>query len=233
MPWPNGSLLPQTDAAFFREHGDRASWYQGVICSCVTQGSDMAHAQVSCKVCGGLGRFYPNAPVYINGTVSNALQDRQLLATGFAISDGDLVFSSDPWGDWNIGPLDLLIFDGDPHQWPFEGQVLIRGTGTIDSLWYTATDLQLVTQSNPSTGVVTQYSGMTVSGKSVDWSNATTSPTAGTAYSVKYRAQYEWVCYVPPMVRFEHTQSLGQKVVLRKRHLVINSATGVSPMLQA
>lgn len=233
MPWPNSTFLPQVEMVFFREHGDRANWYQGAICSCVTQGSDMAHAQVSCKVCGGLGRFYPNTPAYIRGIVSNAMQDRDLLATGFAISDGDLVFSADPWGEWNIGPLDLLVFDGDPHQWPFEGQVLTRGTGTTDNLWYTASDLQLVTQSNPSTGAVTQYSGMTVSGKTIDWSGVSTAPAAGTNYSVKYRAKYEWVCYVPPMVRFEHTQSLGQKVVLRKRHLVVNSATAVSPMLQA
>lgn len=229
MPWPNSTLNAFADQQFFLQHGDTAYWYQAQLCSCGTNPgapSDVARAVTTCKVCGGLGRFYPGTPVFIRGIISNAMQDREILAAGMAVSSEDLVWSADPYSQGPISPYDLIIFTGDPHTWPFEGQVVKRGNGTTDSTWYTASELVSVTVSDPTTGNVTDYteSGVTLSGKTVDWSNATTSPAANTAYSVKYRAQYEWVAFAPPLVRFEHSQSLGQKVLLRKRHIVVNSA---------
>lgn len=229
MPWPNSTLNTFADQQFFLEHADTAYWYQAQLCSCGTNPgapSDVARAYTTCKVCGGLGRFYPGSPTFIRGIISNAMQDREILAAGMAVSSDDLVWSADPWSQGPISPYDLLVLSGDPHTWPFEGQVITRGSGTTDNLWYTASNLVSVMSSDPTTGAVTDYtdSGVVVNGKTVDWSSATTSPSAGMTYSIKYRAQYEWVCFAPPLVRFEHSQSLGQKVILRKRHIVVNSA---------
>lgn len=236
MPWPNNTIMPEADKAFFSEQGDRAYWYSGSLCSCGTNPgspSDRARSVTTCKACGGLGVVYPLPPVYIRGIVSHAMQDRTLLETGMSISADDLVWSSDPWGEGPISPYDLLVLVGDPHTWPFEGQVLTRGFGSADALWYTAGALVSVTSSDPSTGIITAYTGATISGKNVDWSASANPPAAGAQYSVTYRAQYEWVCFLPPMVRYENTQSLGQKAVLRKRHIVANSALVASTFLQA
>lgn len=228
MPWPNSSLNTFADQQFFLRHNDTAYWYQAQICACGSDPnapSDMSQSNIACNVCGGLGRFYPNAPTLIRGIVSNAIQDRQLLDTGFELDGSDLVWSSDPWDAGPLSPFDLLILTGDPHTWPFEGQVLIRGTGTTDTLFYNASQLGDIYTVDPVAGASTSYTdaGATVSGKTIDWSNATSQPYAGTYYSLKYRAQYEWVVYMPPFTRFENTQSFGQKVVLRKRHIVRQS----------
>ena len=229
MPWPNGSLDTFADQQFFLRQGDTAYWYQAQICPCGSDPnapSDMSQSNISCQVCGGLGRFYPNAPTRIRGIVSNAIQDRQLLDTGFKLDASDVVWSADPYSDGPLSAFDLLILDGDPHTWPFEGQVLVRGSGTTDMLFYNASELGDIYTVDPSTGTQTSYTdaGATFSGKTINWSNATSQPSVGQFYSVKYRCQYEWVVYMPPMVRYEKTQSLGQKVVLRKRHIVRQSS---------
>ncbi len=241
MPWPNSSLDVFSDQQFFLEHGDTAYWYQAQLCSCGTNPgapSDVARAVTTCKVCGGLGRFYPGSPTFIRGIISNAMQDREILEAGMAVSSDDLVWSADPYSQGPISPFDMLVFSGDPHTWPFEGQVVNRTNGSMtDNLWYTASDIVSIMQSDPYSGAITDYtnSGVTFSGKTLDWTNATSSPQANTAYSVKYRAQYEWVAFAPPLVRFEHGQSFGQKVILRKRHMVINSALSANngSLLQA
>ncbi len=227
MPWPTSQLDTFADQSFFLEHGDTAYWYQGQICACGSDPnapSDMSQANTACAVCGGLGRFYPNPPTLIRGIVSNAVQDRQLLDIGFELDVSDLVWSSDPWSPGPLSPLDLLVFADDPHTWTFEGQVLIRGAGPTDTLYYNASELGDIYTVDPISGTYTSYtdSGVTVNGKLIDWSNATYQPPQGTYYSVKYRAQYEWVVYIPPMPRFERGQSMGSKVLLRKRHVVLN-----------
>lgn len=228
MPWPNSSIPPSIDQRFFFKHGDRAYWYKGQLCNCGTNygsPSDVARATTVCKVCDGLGRFYPSAPILVRGAVSNAMQDREILATGMPVTSEDLIWSADPYSQGPISPFDMLILITGPHAFSYEGQVVTRGTGTTDTLWYRVNVLPSdgVYQTDPTTGVITEYTGATASGKVIDWSSAPSGPVAGTAYSVRYRAQYEWVAFAPPLTRFENTQSLGQKVVLRKRQLVLNN----------
>ena len=232
MPWPNSSLDVFADQSFFLEHGDRAYWYQAQMCPCGTDPnavSDMSQANNSCQVCGGLGVFYPNAPTVIRGTVSNAVEDRTILNTGFQLNASDLIWSSSPWSQGPLSPFDGLILISPQSAWPFDGQTVVRGSGNTDVLFYTPAGIDAVYTVDSSTGAYTAYTGATVSGKSIDWSTAPTAPPTGTQYSVRARVQYEWYVYTPPMVRYENTQSLGQKVVLRKRHIVYNSTL---PILQ-
>ena len=232
MPWPNATFDPIAEVEWFREHGDRALWYQSALCTCGTAigaPGDVARSLAACQACGGLGRVYPSAPVLIRGIVTAIEQTREVMELGMAIA-GNLVWSADPYGPGPIAPYDLLILQlPDGRQFPFEGQVIVRGSGPSDALWYVAEGLTSVTVSDPTTGTVTDYTQYaSVSGRTITFSGG--GPAAGSQYSVRYLPRYEWVAFAPPMVRVEHGQSLGQRVLLRKRHEVVLFAP---PLLEA
>jgi hypothetical protein len=45
-------------------------------------------------------------------------------------------------------------------------------------------------------------------------------PATGKRYAIKYKAYIEWIVFVPPMTRRSHGRDMGNKVMLRKKHLM-------------
>ncbi len=138
------------------------------------------------------------------------------------VSLGDLVFSP------QIGTT-LSDYDKVQLTWvegiPYEGELLIRGTSATDTTLYgiEAVPLDGCITVDPTTGTVTKYTpgvDFTFSSNVITW--ATNAPAAGSIYSLKYAALVDWIVLAPPQPRRERGTSLGQRVILRKKHIVFN-----------
>ena len=207
---------------FFRDHAERVNWYQAVLCGCGS--SPGAPANIGCKVCGGLGYFYPSAAV-TTLAILTAVKQQEVLESAGLVMPGDLVCDQPP-GAVSLAPWDIIITTWSQGL-PFEGSVLQRGNGTTDNLPYRATKAYECVQTDPLTGSVTTYTegiDFSVSGKSVTWLGTANQPAEGTLYSVRYNATYEWVVLPPGQVRVERSQDLGPRTALRKRHVILPNA---------
>jgi hypothetical protein len=152
-----------------------------------------------------------------------------LLDAGFALP-GDVRFSP----ELNAA----LITDLDKVTLPVpvdvnEGQVIMRGAAGMednaifvtdlaedeDRLWYEAVCSVWCEDIN---GVVySQKSDFEFENHKIRWVG--NSPDVGTLYTVKYTAYVEWVVYMGGMERFDNARSLGQMVMLRKKHVAFLS----------
>jgi len=56
-----------------------------------------------------------------------------------------------------------------------------------------------------------------ISGRNLTWISSN-SPDSGQYYSIKYTAQFEYICFIPPQPRYEKGTPLSQHVLLRPRH---------------
>lgn len=236
MPFDNTAALDiLQDREFIRAHGETLQWYQGAWCSCTTVEQnrglattlpDPSFADTNCKVCGGTGWMFPNAAQTIRGVISAVTQDKDLADIGLEVN-GELVLSQEPGGP-RLSDLDIIRIPSWTKGIPSMGQLVWRGPLTSeDSLFYNVQQIGGVWQANPATGVITAFkegTDYTFSGRTITWTNGGLSPALGTAYSVRYDPLYEWAVFVPPMPRYERNTDLGQKVVLKKRHLVLQDA---------
>lgn len=192
--------------------------FVGHKCSCsATQ--DASRADPNCRACKGTGFWY-DAAKRIQGLVTGLSSQRMLLESGIAIP-GDLIFSSEMLSSDVITDYDKIVlsWDGAPH----EGDLLKRGEDDTDFLIYSATDIRSVTRTDPDTGIITTYVAGTdyshTSGSDViTWLSPTRPPTDA-VYSVKYLAIFEWLCFQPPAQRYERGTPLGNRVLLRKKHM--------------
>ncbi len=220
MAW-NSRFFPGDFRQFFRWHAETLQWVQAVRCGCSNTPTNPNN--MACLVCGGLGYFYPQPLQYTQAILTSVKQTEDLLALGLA-QMGDLVCDQPP-GATSLSPWDLVLTtwtDGVP----FPGEVLVRGTGSTDRLTFRANTVYAVIQTDPATGAVTAYaaSDYTVSGKTVTWlANA---PSAGSAYTVRYNATYEWVVFAPGLVRMERGTNFGPRTILRKREIALPNAPG-------
>ncbi len=221
MPWNNtqfDSLLTQD---FFADHAETLQWAQAVRCGC--SNSPMQPNNQACLVCGGIGYFYPNPLQYTHAILTAVTQTEDLLALGLA-QMGDLVCDQPP-GAISLSPWDLVLTtwtDGVP----FQGEIIVRGTGSADTLTFRANTVYAVIQTDPATGAVTTYSSSdyTVSGKTITWGS--TAPAAGTSYTIRYNATYEWAVFAPGLVRMERGTNFGPRTILRKREIALPNAPG-------
>lgn len=195
-----------------RTHGEQVSLYRVTVCSC--RGSSGEHADPTCAVCGGSGRAYAaGVPVIgLVATISN--QDKSLLQSGLAMP-ADMTFSPDVGIETTIHDYDVIRLGyGLPH----EGDVLTRGGD--EELSYLPTQIQRVVRHDPVSGLTTEYpTGWTVSGRTITWAPST-GPANGAHYTVVYLARFDWVVYPGvTLPRIKRGGYLGQRVLLRKRHL--------------
>lgn len=188
-----------------------------------------------CKICEGEGWLYRNARV-IKGLVTsvNPNKDRKLIESGYLLP-GDSIFSP----SLNAGVMNDL--DKITFLFPVplsDGQVIMRGAANMednatldtglsvgeDRLWYEADSCIWCEDEN---GVVyTPDVDFTLSGKRISWVNG---PTVGTLYTIKYTGYVEWIAYSGPFARFDRNRNLGQRVVLRKKHVVLESGPDNTP----
>lgn len=219
MPFNSSTFSLRQQQGFFDRHGDFVDWYGGHKCSC-SDSQDASRANPNCRSCKGTGFWY-DAAKRIQGLVTGLSSQRMLLESGIAIP-GDLIFSSEMLTMDVITDYDKIVlsWDGAPH----EGDLLKRGQADSDFLIYNATDITSVTRVDQETGTITAYiSGTEYSHASgsdvITWLTPTRPPT-GAVYSVKYLAIFEWLCFQPPAQRYERGTPLGNRVLLRKKHMV-------------
>lgn len=195
-----------------RDHGEYVTHYPVLKCSCQQDGD---HPKPTCKVCLGSGRVYGSART-VKGLIAGiSAQDKALLTAGIAMP-GDMTFSPDLRSRVSIHDYDMIRLG---YGQPFEGEIVTRGQ---DTLSYAPANLTDVEFHNPVSGAVTRYTApadFTVSGRQIAWVSGR-GPAHGQRYSVRYYARYDWVVY--PGVTLQREQrgtNLGQRVLLRKRHL--------------
>lgn len=229
MPWNNSTFSDLDWMAFFRDHAETVQWYQAAQCPCMSGTGTDGQPNLNCAACGGLGYWYPNPAQTLAVILTEVKQAFQLTEEGWAMPGTDLIAG--------FAPAASLPAYGDliwPTRWrqgePFEGQRVVRGSGSTDALWYTATTVDYCATVDPTTGLATVYQpgvDFSVSGKTVTWLGTTNQPPAGSLYTIRYNAQFEWVVYQPPQVRLERATSLGPQAILRKRHVVLANLPGV------
>lgn len=230
IPWLYNKLWRDQD-----EGGQayKVTVYQGTLCSCGNRPG--APPTITCKACGGVGFLYPLAPLQVLALVSDVEQHTDLVAAGL-MTYGDLVLSTQP-GAIQLNNYDIVLV---PWQVgiPAQDQVVQRSTtGSEDRAWYRLQQVSGAWTVNSSTGEVTSYTpgapdpetgeipgnaDFTWSGHTITWLR--NQPAAGSLYSLRYTADYEWVAFDPPSPRTAFGQDLGQRVVLRKRHIVLPNA---------
>lgn len=223
MPLSNSLHDTQAQRRLTRELGEYITHYPVIVCSCAREQAD-GHPLPTCQVCGGSGRAYGHGR-RVRGLVA-ALNsaDRALLASGLAMP-GDMTFSPEvlPVGQLVISDYDVLRLS---YGQSYEGDSLIRGDDQLS--YHPATIRQVEQHLSHSGGRVWYVEGadFTIEGRRVVWA-AGRGPAMGDAYAVRYDAIYDWVVYPGVTVqRVDRGTGLGQRVLLRKRHLA-----GVSALL--
>jgi hypothetical protein len=157
--------------------------------------------------------------------ITSVDQHKDLLISGVA-APGDLICSPD---------LSVTISDYDkiqltwPQGIPFEGQLITRASvGNTDSTLYGVMDVTQCIVVDPKTGNITQYQpgvdftfNQTNPTNQITW-QGTNIPPPGTVYSLKYQALMDWICFAPPQPRRERGTNLGQRIIMRKKHVVFS-----------
>ena len=221
VPWLLGDLWRDQD------QGGQAyalTVYKMVRCPCgATPGSP---PNMACQACGGTGLLYPTAPRTVLGIVTQVTLTMDLVTLGLAQA-GDLQVSTQP-GQLHLDPFDLCFVPWSVGV-PAEGHVVVRGTGPTDALPFRAALVEGAWTVDPTTGVTTAFTlgqDFTVAGRTVTWIGR--APTTGTAYTMRYSADFEWVVYDPPDQRVAFGVDLGQRARLRKRYLLLPNAPAVT-----
>jgi hypothetical protein len=160
----------------------------------------------------------------IVGLVTDIMQRKELANSGFFLP-GDAIFS--PLSGYTVSEGDKIIFT-----WPIpygQGDPLVRGYADIDKIFYEA-DRALLCMDEERTvyneGVDFRFEGKTIvwrwPGKPVTGRE----PRPGMRYTVKYCGYVEWIAFFPPMERMSHGVDIGQKVMLRKLHVIAAGGGG-------
>jgi hypothetical protein len=215
---------------FIRRHGEVVHYWSGLKCTCTSTNQmtgsnlpDANRANPSCIACKGLGYVWIDGGEIL-GLVTGIEQHKDLVETGVA-APGDLIFSPDP--TYTISDWDKVQLTTWTDGLPYEGELITRSaSGNTDYTMYGVMDVQQCISVNPTTGAITTYQpgvdftyNQQAPTNQITW-QGTNIPPPGTVYSLKYSALIDWICFAPPQSRRERGTNLGQRVVLRKKHLV-------------
>lgn len=220
---------------FIAGRSDEVILERGIACPCRNgdqyaalierEGKPANQRRLSCPQCRGDGFIYRDAKK-IRGLLTsiNPGRDRRLIESGYAVP-GDMTFSPPPSGPF-LTPFDkVTLLVPQPLN---EGQVIMRGAAGLeenaqfvtdlatneDRLWYEATCSIWCEDIN---GVIySEGTDFTFKNHKIVWQG--NAPDVGTLYTIKYLGYTEWVVYATPMDRVDNCRSLGQRVVLRKKH---------------
>jgi hypothetical protein len=178
-----------------------------------------------CDICGGSGFIYRNERKII-AIITGISEDYSRDEQGW-LSPGDCTMSAHP--DYHVSAGDRITFT-----WPqpiADGQVIVRGAGTFsdnstrktgveeneDRLWYhAATGIWCEDRDGK---VYYPDADFTLDGsKVIRWVG--NRPNANSVYVIKYEAYLEWKVFTPSGARRDHDRDFGDRVLLRKIHLV-------------
>lgn len=200
---------------FTKEEGELVRHLVGVPCFCTDTSGQL---KPNCPHKHDLtGRVYPEEH-RIRGLFTGITQRKDLLSSGFFMP-GDAIFSPTS-GDVVSEGDKIILLAPMPHG---SGDILVRQpTLKHDVLLYEATKVFYVGDSEGNKYV--PEVDFRLDGKKIVWrwtgKISTREPRPGATYVAKYAGYVEWVVFIPPEERFSAGKAFGQKVFLRKLHLV-------------
>jgi len=217
------------------ERGETVIHEIGLRCTCLnedTMAGEIEQTHVPrkrvtfrCDICGGMGLIYRD-PKKIVALVTGISEDYSRDEQGW-LSPGDCLMSPHP--EYIVSAGDRITFTW--TQPIPDGQVIVRGAGTFsdnstrkteideseDRLWYHAAKSLWCEDRN---GKIYQPNGDFVldGSKVIRWVG--NRPNLNTPYTIKYEAYIEWKVFTPSGARRDRDRDLGDRVYLRKSHLV-------------
>jgi hypothetical protein len=245
-------ILPDWDFVALEDlvqsRGDSVILETGVACTCRATDSTASLTtkenqpatlrRFNCTTCGGDGYIYRNARCAVGLVTSiQSGANRKLLEAGYAVA-GDCVFSPSAAAG-AVGDFDKVTFT--TSAFVGEGQVIFRQGAfqnennslsmglarNEDQLWYYADCAIWCEDQN---GVVySQGSDFVFDKKVIRWIG--NSPNPGIFYTIKYKAFLEWIAYSTPMARIDVGRTLGQRVILRKKHVAYSTGSSAETPL--
>lgn len=228
MPFNNSTFDLGAQTRFMDRHGDWVRYFPARKCSCSAT-SDANRADPNCLVCRGLGYYY-NSSRTIQGLVTSISSQKMLLESGIALP-GDMVFSEPMAPGVVLTDFDMIRITLAQGQ-PYEGELVVRSATLSDQTIYNMATIDEVYQNNPTTGGLTTYARpadytWTPKTNLLVWGMSAKQPATGSVYGVKGAAIFDWIVFTPPNSRFERGTPLGNRVILRKRHVVLQSLRGL------
>ena len=208
--------MPPIDAqgidAFVRAEGEKVWHSIGTRCWC--QGKN-GQLDPLCKDHDVTGSVYGPQQTIV-GLFTDITQRKELIATGFFLP-GDAVFS--PLSGYVVSEGDKITLTYPlPHG---KGDALVRGMEDSETLLYAPVSPILVIDDQRRT--YRFETDFLFTGKRIVWQPGGNRPDLGQQYVVKYKGYIDWIAFFPVMERFSHGKDIGQKVLLRKLHLLRGS----------
>ncbi len=218
MAWTNDAIRRRVNE-INRTYGDWLIWEQGLPCACRVAGA--LRMTAGCPRCEGEGFIWVR-PEKLKGIVMPVHADRRLLSTMGWLSPADLTFSTDVHS--RIQDFDRITLT---VPLPADPEVITRGQAHRDGVpgveadedrlsYQAVTPIHCATYDHPETALV-HGDAYVFSGKTLRWLRP---PPDGTVYVLKYEALTEWIAFSSPFETLDRGKHLGQRVLLRKRHLV-------------
>ncbi len=214
MAWAAADLRHRI-GAIVRQYGDWVLWEKGLPCAC--HAASRLRMAAGCDRCGGEG-FVWTDPRRLKAVLLPLHSDRRLASLGWAVP-----------GDMTLGPAPhtrVHDFDRITLTTPTEAEaeVIERGRGDRVPGLAPQEDLLAYHATNPIACVLHDQPGefrfeedYVFEGKVIRWLRP---PPDGTIYVVKYEALVEWLAFSSPLEVLDRGKNLGQRVLLRRRHLV-------------
>jgi hypothetical protein len=210
------------------KHGEIVVHETSVACPKCRTGAtgDAVLGHLMCSNCSGDGYLFRN-PRYIQGIITGISSHNDLVTSGF-VQPGDCVMSLSPYLRPPVSDFDKITFT-----WPqpmLDGEIIVRGEchkneqerlGNIvlqnseDRLCYEAKSLIHCEDENQVEYF--QDADFVFDKKVVRWVG--NQPKIRTRYVIKYEAIFEWFVFNAPFERRDNGKNIGQRVVLRKRHI--------------
>ncbi len=155
---------------------------------------------------------------YVRGIISAAESDTKLVMQGVALP-GDMLFSLDLYAP-TMTYRDLIRLDlADVRSGEsYPDDIIKRRRGDTDELVREPSRIDMVAQDHLEDGTTTVYQpsvDYTIYGKIIAWIG-TNKPERDSYYGVYYHAYHDYLVFVPPAIRIERNQLLGQRVLLRR-----------------
>jgi hypothetical protein len=150
--------------------------------------------------------------------ITGIRNEKQLVETG-VLMPGDMVMGCAPdesnfIADWDRIQTTWLLGQ------PYEGERVARSLEAADHLNYAPILISECFAIDTETGVKTNFVrdiDFTINGRFITW---ITELPQGFVYSLKYSTNFDWIAFVPSSDRYDRGINIGQKIYLRKRHIV-------------
>ena len=207
-------IRPQDINRFVRQEGEPVLHSVGTRCWCTGRDGQL---DPNCEAHDVTGSVY-GEPERLVGLFSDVMQRKELVATGLFIP-GDALFS--PLSNTVVAEGDKVTLQ---KPVPYgSGDARVRGNGDSDPLLYSAVSAMFCMDENR----VRYYEKVDFifQDKTIVWhwegKAGGAEPAFQTRYTVKYKAFIDFIAFLPPMERFSHGKDIGNKVFLRKLHIIM------------